>query len=256
MRGLRHELATMTTNATNILGILFDLGDTLVHFAPVSRWQYLETAAAPVYRKLETWSYSVPSYPRYLRKLKRALVWAFVRDRIRGLEVQILPAFEGCHRRMGIRLTPEHLGELRRMSIDALRSMMEVDEACHEVIHRLHDSGFRLGLVSNTLFPGESIDQFLQSEDLLSYFPVRIYSSDVHYRKPHRRIFEAALTALGLPASRTLFVGDRLDNDIAGPAKVGMKTALFLHDRTGGRSRVRPDYTFKSLTDLLDIVTR
>jgi HAD superfamily hydrolase (TIGR01549 family) len=243
-------------SAQGIRGVLFDVGDTLVHFAPVSRMRYLETAAEPAYRKITEWGYPLPAYPRYLQGLKWTLARAFIWARLRRREVAILPAFEHCHRRMGVRMEPAQLAQLRRESIDALRAMMSVDVECHRVIEALHTSGYQLGLVSNTLFPGASIDQFLESEGLLRYFPVRIYSSEVHYRKPHRRIFEAALVEMGTPADQILFVGDRLDNDVAGPARVGMKTALVLHAGAAAPGRVRPDHIVRRLTDLLDILSR
>lgn len=246
----------MTKEVEKIRAVLFDLGDTLVHFVPISRWQYLEKAAQLLHERISAFGYTVPAYPRYLRRLRWTLLQAYLWDRLRRREVQLLSAFDRCHRRMGIRLTKEQADQLRLNAIDALRSLMTVDEACHAVVSELQRSGMRLGLVSNTLFPGVSIDEFLASEGLLHFFPVRIYSSEVHYRKPHPRIFAAALRELDVPAENTLFVGDRLDNDVAGPARVGMKTALVVHNGVSAPGRVRPDHVVRKLTDLLEILAR
>lgn len=44
--------------------------------------------------------------------------------------------------------------------------------------------------------------------------------------KPNRPLFDAALALLGLPAPATLMVGDRLDTDILGGHRAGLRTAL------------------------------
>jgi putative hydrolase of the HAD superfamily len=81
-----------------------------------------------------------------------------------------------------------------------------------------------MGIVSNTLVPGHCLDHHLESEGLLEFFPVRVYSSAVRFRKPHPRIFELALELVGAKAHRTVFIGDLLKADIAGAKKAGMHT--------------------------------
>jgi 4-nitrophenyl phosphatase len=46
--------------------------------------------------------------------------------------------------------------------------------------------------------------------------------------KPGAPMFEAALRTLGTSAERTLMIGDRLNTDIEGAARLGLKTALVL----------------------------
>ncbi|MCY3945345.1 MAG: HAD-IIA family hydrolase [Anaerolineaceae bacterium] len=46
--------------------------------------------------------------------------------------------------------------------------------------------------------------------------------------KPHPPMFEAALELLGTDASQTLMIGDRMNTDILGAARVGMRTALVM----------------------------
>ena len=74
--------------------------------------------------------------------------------------------------------------------------------------------------------------------------------------KPHLPMMEAALRRLDCPVSRALMVGDRLDTDVAGGARVGLPTCLVL---TGISTRsdlekgdVRPDLVVDELTELLE----
>jgi putative hydrolase of the HAD superfamily len=96
----------------------------------------------------------------------------------------------------------------------------------HEMLTELAARGHRLGVISNTLQPGRLMDRALAGRGLIDFFQVRIYSSDVRVAKPHPAIFQAALKAFGLPAERTVYVGDRPGTDVAGAQGVGMKSVL------------------------------
>ena len=50
-------------------------------------------------------------------------------------------------------------------------------------------------------------------------------SARVGVEKPDPRIFDAALTALGVPPREALFVGDSLPRDMAGARGIGMAHA-------------------------------
>lgn len=89
-----------------------------------------------------------------------------------------------------------------------------------ETVERLA-SRTRLGLVANQ--PRE-IRQTLRTLDLERYFEVTAVDAELHYSKPDPRIFRWALAQVGVPPHRAMMVGDRVDNDIAGARRVGMRT--------------------------------
>jgi len=73
--------------------------------------------------------------------------------------------------------------------------------------------------------------------------------------KPHAPLFEASLRVLKTLPEHTLMIGDRLNTDIAGALKIGLKTALVL---TGVSTRediiatgVQPDGVYTDLVDLM-----
>jgi putative hydrolase of the HAD superfamily len=113
-------------------------------------------------------------------------------------------------------------------------------------------AGLKLGIVSNTFIGGATLDRHLEHVGLLDFFPVRVYSSETGRRKPDRRIFDRALSRMNVDARRAIFVGDRLDTDIAGARRVGMRTA---HKTRAAASRgPAPDYTVRSIAELAPIV--
>jgi HAD superfamily hydrolase (TIGR01457 family) len=77
--------------------------------------------------------------------------------------------------------------------------------------------------------------------------------------KPHAPLFEASLRILNTLPEKTLMVGDRLNTDIAGAQKLGLRTALVL---TGVSTReeiaatgIQPDGVYTDLNDLMAVWT-
>lgn len=69
--------------------------------------------------------------------------------------------------------------------------------------------------------------------------------------KPHRHLFDEALTRLGSAAAATLMVGDRLTTDIAGGRAAGLRTALVLSGVSERAdletSEIVPDHVFEDV---------
>ena len=55
-----------------IQAVLFDIGDTLLHFETSKAREFLDTAARPAYDRLLEWGHKPPPYDKYLRAIKRA----------------------------------------------------------------------------------------------------------------------------------------------------------------------------------------
>jgi 4-nitrophenyl phosphatase len=76
--------------------------------------------------------------------------------------------------------------------------------------------------------------------------------------KPGAAMFEAALRVLGIPADRALMLGDRLNTDIIGAQRVGVRAALVL---TGVSTRAEaeqaaPDGVYENLDEFLHVWKR
>ena len=73
--------------------------------------------------------------------------------------------------------------------------------------------------------------------------------------KPSPLILEMALEVLGLPASDTVIVGDRIETDVTMGKALGLRTVLVLSGVTTGDDRriaeLKPDYVLASIRDLL-----
>src|SRR6266436_3463193 len=97
-----------------------------------------------------------------------------------------------------------------------------------EVLEELKRRGLKIGVISNF---DDRIHSVMRSLDILSYFDSITISSETGFCKPDRQIFDAAVRALGVPASSILLVGDSLRDDVEAGARAGLGAVLM--DRSG-----------------------
>lgn len=87
-------------------------------------------------------------------------------------------------------------------------------------IDELKAAGFRLAICSNWDW---DLDLVLDQCGLTDEFDVAVTSARVGCRKPHARIFEHTLAAMGLRADEAVYVGDTPHADVDGPLAIGLR---------------------------------
>ncbi len=100
-------------------------------------------------------------------------------------------------------------------------------------IMELRDAGYRIGVITNvTDDPTEQLD----AVGLKGAFDAITASCIVGCEKPDVRIFQAAMTALGIEPRQAVHVGDQFLADVEGARAAGMKAVLLdRHDLQSGR---------------------
>jgi HAD superfamily hydrolase (TIGR01549 family) len=236
--------------AQRIDGILFDLGDTLLDFGEVDVATIFESAARQTYDYLTGLGVEMPSFASYHRRQYWAVRWHVVKSRLTRREFNALDLIVALTARLGRKLTAKQAEELAWLWYKPLGDCAVVEDGARDMLAGFREAGLKLGLVSNTFIPGETLDRHLRMVGLLALLPVRIYSCDVRYRKPNVRIFQAALEAAGLEAKHAFFVGDSLRADILGANRAGLISVLKdPHGRHAG-SRIRPRHRIRRLAEL------
>ncbi len=91
-----------------------------------------------------------------------------------------------------------------------------------ELLARLRALGIRTGVISNIMFSGEALARRLKILLPEHDFEFIVASSDYVFRKPHRRIFELALTKADLPSGDVWYLGNSFPADVLGAAGAGM----------------------------------
>jgi putative hydrolase of the HAD superfamily len=245
-----------------IEAVLFDLGDTIIDFGVGRREAEIlfRQGARLTYRYLAARRKNLPRFEQYFqihyRYMRRAWLWSKVSRRDFSYADVLARAAEILQIKVG----EEELTTLSLLWYQPIGDASHVDSGVNGMLQQLQNAGTKLAIVSNTFVPPHCLDRHLHEEGLLDFFPVRIYSSSVRYRKPHPRIFEMALSEVGVPAERALFIGDLLATDIAGAKRAGMRTIWKpARDKAGqmgflGRRRHRPDLILPRLSQLPEVL--
>ncbi|WP_105141886.1 HAD family hydrolase [Streptococcus suis] len=80
---------------------------------------------------------------------------------------------------------------------------------------------YRLGIIANQ---GKDLRYRLEQFGILERFEVIVGSADFDLYKPDVKIFLYALEESGASPDQSIYIGDRVDNDIIPAKKLGMKT--------------------------------
>ncbi|OUO90336.1 HAD family hydrolase [Gordonibacter sp. An230] len=112
----------------------------------------------------------------------------------------------------------------------------------------LKERGFALGVVSNW---DAGLEDLLRGLRLLPYFDAVAASAALGCRKPDPVIFETACTALGVPPSAAVHVGDRPDADGDGASAAGIRPVIV--DRAGAEEGCGYDRV-RGLAELLELL--
>ncbi len=125
------------------------------------------------------------------------------------------------------------------------------------VIKRLKTEA-KVGLVSNFSY-SKVIRRILDKYQLTPLLDAVIISGDVGWRKPNSRIFDLLLNEFSIKARDVVFVGDKIEFDVVGAKRVGMRTVLLTEgedrfsDASNPTENAAPDFVIDSFSKLPEI---
>ena len=112
---------------------------------------------------------------------------------------------------------------------------------------------YRIYILSNGF--AELQARKMQSAGIGGYFDGVVLSEDIGVNKPHRAIFEHALSVAGVTADRALMIGDNYEVDIKGAQGVGIDQVYYNVAGTPiGDGESAPTHVISSLLELKEIV--
>jgi HAD superfamily hydrolase (TIGR01662 family) len=172
-------------------------------------------------------------------------------------EIDISAVMTGSFREHGVELTDDDVRLFLQAAQDVWSSHYVLAASTHALLEALRGRGLKLALVSNTASPQWLLQPILERQGIAERVDAIVLSSEVGKRKPHPAIFERALTELEVDSKEALFVGDRLEADVLGASRVGMKTVQAVWFRADeGPPGVEPDYQAFTQMDVLNVVDR
>ena len=238
--------------ARNFLrAVLFDLGGTLMYER--ATWDAINARADEAltnFLRAEGLELNLSTFPREFRKRLRMYFQQREKDL---LETTYSFVLRDVLKDKGYGDVPE---STLRNALDELFAITQTNWTLEEdtlpTLQKLEEDGYRMGLISNA-GDDQDVQQLARRFGIAPYFDFILTSAACSYRKPHRRIFELALSNWYFLPSEAVMVGDNLDADVRGAQSVGV-FAVWLSRRAGERTEeqrsIQPDASLSSLSEL------
>lgn len=232
--------------------VLFDWGDTLMEFRFDA--ELMDTAFRAGLEALDRDDLAPADDIRaHFREQFEPLFW--VPGTLEEIEYPGMIRETLAH--FGVEISDEDLDRFLEAEHEAWQPARVLGATTHALLESLRSRGLELGLVSNAFDPGWLLRRDLEQMGIAERIDFAVFSSEVGKRKPHPEIFERALTALGAAAEESLFVGDRLFEDVRGAGELGMTTVQALWFRADENpDGAEPDHQAFTQMDVLNIVDR
>jgi len=122
----------------------------------------------------------------------------------------------------GITPTKELIGAML-MEMSNFKYEMAIYDDVIPALIEIKNRGLITGLVSNA---DRDVTAMLERLQLNTLLDVIVTSLEVGFTKPHREIFDAAVTKAGIEAGEAVFIGDQYKVDIQGAINAGMSGIL------------------------------
>jgi HAD superfamily hydrolase (TIGR01549 family) len=249
-----------------IQAVLFDYGDTLAHFGPVE--DALPTAYEAIREKLVAagkkvllnGTIEVPAAhlliegisERFWQMLNRS----YEEERLEELDAGAL--FRSSLKALDISVDDALLEEIVLIEEGVGYRLQQRAAEAEEVAAALRGQGLKLGLVSNYCTLPGIVRRYPTEYGLLPLVDEAIFSCELGLRKPHPAIYQDVLARLGVAPEHTVFIGDRLREDVMGPKALGMRAVLTQQFRQEdpSTSPVPPDAVITRLAALPPLLER
>lgn len=201
--------------------VLFDIGGTLID-----------------YPSLESLRETCETHWKEIgvdRKVLIRMYEIYMNEREAGLsslkEAVIFPALASALQEFGLSVSTKKRDEIiQKLFHFHLSKNASLYSGASELLQDLKALRLSIGLISNTPFVGKLHEQDLERFGILSYFGIRIWSSEFGKRKPHPDIFKEAIKRLRIKPKKAVYIGDQISRDVEGPTNIGMP-AIWINRR-------------------------
>jgi len=243
-----------------IEAVVFDLGGTLIEYAGAYvRWPELETPGfTAAHDYLIRQGITLPEFARFQAAAFELLPGRWRRatageKNLRLVEL-LQEVVEACD---GVCPEATWLNEAAERYQAAVRAQAEPIAGAQAVVAHLKEQGYRLGLLSNTMFTGVAHREDLARFGLADYFDTMVFSADVGKWKPNAEPFLHVLEDLKVSPEAAVYIGDDPASDVVGGRRAGMRTIHFRSsDRFASPDGVKPHAAIDSLAELPPLLTR
>jgi putative hydrolase of the HAD superfamily len=239
--------------------VVFDLGGTLIEYAgEFAVWPDLETPGfMAAYQHLNQNGWHLPKFEQFKQAGFDMLPVRWQRAARGKQNLTVADLLADALQFNGVtRIPRSQLEKAARLYEAAICAQAKPIPNAKEIVAEVKAAGFKLGLVSNTMFTGAAHKADMERFGLLDYFDAMVFSADVNKWKPTAAPFLHVLAELGVSGETAVYIGDDPTSDVLGGKRAGMRTIHFQSSqRFSQLEGVHPDAQIKNLRELLPILT-
>lgn len=142
---------------------------------------------------------------------------------------------------------------INQLAIDYIEHLSDFNHLIPDTLIVLNSlkSNYRMHIITNGF--KEVQKRKLEKSKLIQYFDSVTISEDVGVKKPHKLIFDHALTAANANVENSVMIGDNFNADILGALGVGMKAIYYDFHKTNEQERENL-IIIKNLKELIKIL--
>ena len=240
--------------------VIFDLGGTLIEYAgPYAVWPDLETPGfTAAYRHLNQNGWRLPEFEQFKQTGFDLLPTRWQRAAAGVQNLRLVDLLAEVLQTTNAKTVPEaNLAEAAKLYELAICAQAALITGAREVVAQVKEAGFKIGLVSNTMFTATAHLADLKRFGLLDYFDALVFSADVNKWKPTAAPFLHVLAELGVTGETAVYIGDDPGSDVVGGQRAGMRTIHFQSSqRFAEPEGVLPDARIDKLADLLPVLVQ
>lgn len=235
-------------------GILFDMGSTLLEFENKNWEDMSREGFQGAYAILGNHGYTLPPFQE-MNQVFWSIFNRFWNVSLENFqEVHLGKIFEEVFKQLSLDIQESLYPQLVEAHYKPVSDQVTIFHDTYYTLFTLKEKGFKLAIVSNTVWPGCLHEYDLRRFGILEFFDELVFSSEVEFRKPHPKIFRIALESLTLRPEEALFVGDRITEDVMGAQQVGMKGILRKHPLRPSNGDIKPDAVIEHLSELFHVL--
>lgn len=235
--------------------VIFDMDDTLVDWSQrQGTWlEHSQHHLEPIHRYLVKEGHPVQELDGFARIYGEQMQKAWL---------SITPPGWDCPRQIDIlreTLRASNL-DLDRVDLTQIEKLfgwelvpgVKTFDDAESTLRSLRGAGIKTGLLTNAAMPMWMRDSELKALGILDLLDVRLTAGDIGKFKPHPEPFKVVLDRLKVLPEESVFVGDRVQDDVAGAQAAGMK-AIWVQRGTNSSeiASIRPNATVSNLGEIL-----
>lgn len=222
-----------------IRAVIFDLDNTLVDFMKMKRRAIEEAVPAMIDAGLQL---SAAESNKIINEIYKE----------QGIEYQqVFDTFlQRALKKVDYKILSAGIVAYRRAREAALIPYPHV----YSTLNKLLKLGIKMGIVSDA--PVKEAWLRLAYLNFHHIVDAVVTFEDTGQRKPHSAPFLAILNKLEVKPDEAIMVGDWVERDIIGAAKIGMKTAFAKYGDTFDTKSHNADYELNDINELVDIIIK